>query len=52
MENSFYYFFSATPQVLATILALFGFFLIFKIQALKDELIVKASDILEYVNHK
>jgi hypothetical protein len=49
LNNSFFYFFSATPQVLAAILALFGFFLIFKIQALKGELIVKAMDILEYV---
>lgn len=49
LSNSFFYFFSAVPQVLAAILALFGVFLIFKIQALKEELIVKATDILEYV---
>lgn len=39
MSNSFYYFFSAVPQVLAAILALFGVFVIFKIQSLKTELI-------------
>jgi hypothetical protein len=39
MTNSFYYFFSATPQVLAAILALFGVFVIFKIRSLKSELI-------------
>lgn len=49
VSNSFFYFYSATPQVLGGILALFGFFLIFKIQALKEELIVKAKDILEYL---
>ena len=45
MENSFFYFFSATPQVLAAILALFGVFVIYKIQALKDELIIIASEV-------
>jgi hypothetical protein len=39
MENSFYYFFSATPQVLAAVLALFGVFVIFKIQTIKSELL-------------
>lgn len=39
MNNSFYYFFSATPQVLGAILALFGVFVIFKIQAIKTELL-------------
>jgi hypothetical protein len=45
MENSFYYFFSATPQVLAAILALFGVFVIFKIQALTIELVDKADTV-------
>lgn len=40
MNNSFYYFFSATPQVLASILALFSVFVIFKIQNIKSELFV------------
>jgi len=39
MGNSFYYFFSATPQVLGGILALFGVFVIFKIQNLKSQMI-------------
>jgi len=39
MDDSFYYFFSATPQVLAAILALFGVFVIFKIENLKSDLI-------------
>jgi hypothetical protein len=39
MENSFYYFFSATPQVLGGIMALFGVFVIFKIELIKTELI-------------
>lgn len=49
MSNSFYYFFSATPQVLAAILALFGVFVIFKLQALSVELIAQASRILEFI---
>lgn len=43
MENSFYYFFSTTSQVLAAILALFGVFVIFKIQNLKDQLFAIAN---------
>jgi len=39
MSNSFYYFFSASAQVLAAILALFGVFVIFKIQTLTTELL-------------
>jgi hypothetical protein len=38
MSNSFYYFFSAVPQVLSGILALFGVFVIFKVQTLKSHL--------------
>lgn len=55
MENSFYYFFSATPQVLGGTLALFGVFVIFKIQALKDELLIEAKfseRILSYYSEK
>jgi len=47
LSNSFFYFFSATPQVLAAIMALFGVFIIYKMQALKDELIVIASEVLK-----
>ena len=50
MESSFYYFFSSTPQVLGGVLALFGVFVIFKIQALKDELLVQASDIRDFAH--
>jgi hypothetical protein len=39
MPNSFYYFYSASAQVLAAVMALFGVFVIFKIQSLKEELI-------------
>jgi hypothetical protein len=45
MDNSFYYFFSAVPQVLGGVLALFGVFVLYKIQALKDEQVMIASDI-------
>lgn len=38
MENAYYYFFSAVPQVLAGIMALFGVFVLFKLQALSNEL--------------
>ena len=50
LSNSFFYFFSSTSQVLAAILALFGFFVVFKIQTLKDELLRKAKELFEYVN--
>jgi hypothetical protein len=39
MENSFYYFFSAVPQVLGGVLALFGVFVVFKVQSLKSQLL-------------
>lgn len=39
MENSFYYFFSAVPQVLGGVLALFGVFVVFKIQTFKSQLL-------------
>jgi len=45
MKNSFYYFFSATPQVLGGILALFGVFVIFKIQIIAEVLSKKASNL-------
>lgn len=47
MSNSFYYFFSATPQVLASILALFSVFVIFKIQNIKSELLVIGQAIFD-----
>lgn len=48
MENSFYYFFSSAAQVLAGILALFGVFVIFKVQALTTELTSTASKLQEF----
>lgn len=51
MSNSFYYFFSATPQVLAAILALFGVFVIFKIQTMKSELLSIGQAFFDYIKH-
>lgn len=45
MENSFYYFFSATPQVLGGVLALFGIFMIFKIERLQIEILGLSKNI-------
>lgn len=47
MESSFYYFFSATPQVLGGILALFGVFVIFKIGAVKRQLLGLGSSVVD-----
>jgi hypothetical protein len=44
-SNSFYYFFSAIPQVLGAILALFGVFSVFKVQSVKDQIIGIAKTI-------
>jgi hypothetical protein len=38
MSNAFYYFFSAVPQVMASVLGLFGVLIIFKIQHLSKGL--------------
>ncbi|HPQ79571.1 MAG TPA: hypothetical protein PLG47_03915 [Candidatus Dojkabacteria bacterium] len=43
--NSFFYFFSAVPQVLAATMALFGVFVIFKVQNLKDEMLGTANNL-------
>jgi|WetSurMetagenome_2_1015567.scaffolds.fasta_scaffold399711_1 hypothetical protein len=48
MENSFYYFFSAVPQVLGGILALFGVFIIFKLQTLNGEILIKGGEFVQY----
>lgn len=50
MSNSFYYFFSATPQVLGAVLALFAVVVIFKIQNLSDELLSIAKNILPLID--
>ncbi len=47
MNNSFYYFYSATPQVLSGVLALFGVFVIFKIQTIKSEILSIGLNIYE-----
>lgn len=49
MENSFYYFFSATPQVLGAVLALFGVFVLFKIQSLTTDLISIGNELLKWL---
>src|ERR1035437_3933378 len=50
LSNSFFYFFSATPQVLAAILGLFAVFVLYRMQGLKDELINLASEFVELLN--
>lgn len=47
MENSFYYFFSATPQVLGGLIALTGVFVIFKLEANKRELLTVVMPLIE-----
>lgn len=47
MENAYYYFFSAVPQTLAGIMALFGVFVLFKLQALSNELSPIVSTLYE-----
>jgi hypothetical protein len=50
MENSFYYFFSAVPQVLGAILALFGVFVIFKIDLIKNQLLGVGKALIEKIS--
>jgi hypothetical protein len=56
LSNSFYYFFSAVPQVLAGILALFGVFMVFKVQTVKSQLFgigkIVVRDLQKYMNIK
>ena len=47
MSNSFYYFFSAIPQVLGGILALFGVFVIFKLQLFENQLLGMSRNMLD-----
>lgn len=49
MNDPFYYFFSATPQVLSGLLAVFGAIVIFKVQNIKSELIGFAKSINEEI---
>lgn len=54
MSDSFNYFFSATPQVLGGIMALFGVFVLFKIQSYTTELLTIGQelrkDLLTFTN--
>jgi hypothetical protein len=50
MDTSFYYFFSSTPQVLGAIMALFGVFVIFKIQSLVEVMLIIAKDIALFID--
>ncbi len=47
MTDSFYYFFSTVPQVLAAILVLFGVLVVFKIHGLNSDLLGIATDIID-----
>lgn len=47
MDNSFYYFFSSASQVLGAILALFGVFVIFKIETIKAQLLGIGQSIIK-----
>jgi hypothetical protein len=47
MENSFYYFFSAVPQVLAAIMVMFGVIIMYKIADIKSSLIGSGKIILD-----
>jgi hypothetical protein len=50
MENAYYYFFSAVPQVLGAILALFSVFVLFKLQFLTTELLIIGNEIKKYLD--
>ena len=50
-NNSFYYFFSTVPQVLGAVLALFGVFVIFKIQTIQQDLLGLAKSIMDEANN-
>ncbi|MGD0757050.1 MAG: hypothetical protein ABR927_18540 [Bacteroidales bacterium] len=52
MKDSFYYFFSATPQVLGGILALFGVFVLFKIQSLSTEMTTVISELFHFLKNQ
>lgn len=52
MSNSFYYFFSAVPQVLGGILALFGVFVVFKIQISRTLLFGIGKSIFDLSNEQ
>lgn len=51
MNDSFNYFFSATPQVLGGIMALFGVFVLFKIQSFTSELLSIGQELEKDLTH-
>lgn len=51
MQDSYYYFFSATAQVLASILALFGVFILFRIQSITSDLLDVCHKLEHQVTH-
>ena len=51
-ENSFYYLFSTIPQVLGALIALFGVFLLFKFQSIKNTIISFGNQTLDYLNNE
>jgi len=50
LSNSFYYFFSAVPQILGAVLALFGVFVLFKLQSLSTEIIGELPSFYNFLN--
>lgn len=52
-SNSFYYFFSAVPQVMGSVLALFGVFVLFKLSEVKSQMIGICKTIIkETIDYK
>ena len=49
MENSFYYFFSAVPQVLGSVLGLLGVFVIFKVQHIRKQIFGIGQSVLDEI---
>ncbi|MGA1978439.1 MAG: hypothetical protein ABSG89_11370 [Bacteroidales bacterium] len=52
MKDSFYYFFSTVPQVLGGVMALFGVFVIFRIQSIKEQMYLYGKEIMSDFNYK
>ncbi len=49
-NDPFYYFFSATPQVLGAIMGLFSVMIIFRIQSIKSDLISHGTGVVNLIN--
>jgi hypothetical protein len=52
LSNSFYYFFSAAPQVLGALLGLFGVLVIFKMQSVKNNLIGISTGVVNSLKYE